>query len=223
MIKTFGILDKRADITQKQFHAHWRGPHAEHAVKLVPVMQRYCQNHKAAKAYPGFKAPCDGCPEVWLEDLEAAAWLGKMPEYLTGAFIDEPNFMRQRSGGVLVWEDVAIEGPEIGKKDKLVKVLFFLKRSPALSHASFVEQWLAQDKPLLVGGDHLQRWVRSPIVEEAYEQTEAAYDGVEELWWATQADQKKDAKGAVPSGLVDVEGTRAMFVDENRVVWPNGG
>jgi hypothetical protein len=221
MIKTFGLLDKRHDISQEQFHAHWRGPHAVHAVKLVPVMQRYCQNHKAGKDYPGFDAPCDGAPEVWLEDLDASATLGTMPEYITGAYIDEPNFMRQRSGGVLVYEEIAIEGPKVGKDDKLVKVLFFLKRSPTLSHGSFVEQWLAQENPLLVGGKNLQRWVRSPIVEEAYAGREARYDGVEELWWASEADYKKDAKGAAASILVDADSTTAMFVDENRVVWPD--
>ncbi|MDX1580757.1 MAG: EthD domain-containing protein, partial [Alphaproteobacteria bacterium] len=114
MIKTFGLLDRRDDITKAQFHEHWAGIHAEHAVKLVPVMQRYVQNHCADENVPGFEPPCDGAPEVWLKDLDGAARLGTMPEYLNGAYIDEPLFMRKRSGGVLVSEEVIIEGPEIG-------------------------------------------------------------------------------------------------------------
>ena len=221
MIKTFGLLDKRSDITQDQFHAHWRGPHAVDAVKLVPVMQRYVQNHKAARDYPGFDAPCDGSPEVWLEDMNAAATLGTMPEYLTGAFIDEPHFMRQRSGGVIVQEQVTREAP-IEKDAMLTKVLFFIKRSAAFSHDAFVAQWLAREDPLFTGGDHLLRWVRSPRFAGAYPEGGSAYDGVEELWWADDAAYEQDA-AALPDPatdrLVDRSATRAMFVDENRVVW----
>ncbi|MDA0339279.1 MAG: EthD domain-containing protein [Proteobacteria bacterium] len=223
MIKMFGMLDKRSDISQEQFHAHWRGPHAVHAVKLVPVMKQYCQNHKTARDYPGFDKPCDGSPEVWVDDLDASAWMGRMPEYMTGAFIDEPNFMRERSGGVMVSEHIALENTGIGKDDQLTKVLFFIKRSPSLSHRSFVEQWLARETPLLVGGANLSRWVRSPILEEAYANGEAKYDGVEELWWSDDSAHQKDAletPAADALRLVDLDATTAMFVDENRVVWP---
>jgi hypothetical protein len=222
MIKTFGMLHKRGDITQEQFHAHWRGPHADHAVKLVPVMRRYVQNHRSPTPYPGFEPPSDGCPEVWLEDLAAAQRLTTMPEYMTGAFIDEPAFMRVRSEGVLVYEQVLVSGPKLAKDARPVKVLFFLKRNPGVSHAAFLEFWLERQAPVFTGGQHLQRWVKSPVVGEAYVGAEPLYDGVEELWWADKAAQEQDA--AAPAdrtveNFIDRKETRAMFVDENRVVW----
>jgi hypothetical protein len=222
MIKTFGMLHKRGDISQEQFHAHWRGPHAEHAVKLVPVMRRYVQNHRAARPYPGFAPPADGCPEVWLDSLEAARRLTTMPEYMTGAFIDEPAFMRVRSEGVLVHETVLRDGPRIGRDARLVKALFFLKRSPGVSHRAFVEFWMARETPLLAGGANAVRWVKSTLVLEAYPGGEALYDGVEELWWPDQAAHDAETPPADARQVdqyVDRAASRAMFVDENRVVW----
>ena len=224
-VKMFGMLHKRGDRPQEQFHAHWRGPHADHAVKLRPRMQRYVQNHKAAKPLSGFRPPCDGSPEVWLASLEDAALLTQMPEYLEGAFIDEPNFMRVRSDGIMVREHVVLEGPKIGKNDTPVKVLFFLKRNPTLSAQQFREAWLAAEGPLLKGGKHLMRFVKSPTAPESFENGDALYDGAEELWWKDEADFNKDARASLSKAareiLLDMDATTGMFVDENRVVWPN--
>ena len=225
MIKVFGLLHKRSDISQTKFHSHWKGPHAVHAIKLVPVMRRYVQNHKATTAYPGMEPPCDGSPEVWLQSLEGGGTLNTMPDYINGAFIDEPNFMRVRSSGIAVSENIIIEGPPIGKKDKLTKVLYFLKRNPALTSEQFREQWLAHEGALLVGQNNLRRFVRSPTLPETYVDGDAPYDGVEEVWWNNKADFDKDKKsgGAHKAELrllLDTKATTAMFVDENRVVWP---
>jgi hypothetical protein len=225
VIKSYGLLHKRGDISQKKFHTHWKGPHAVHALTLVPVMRRYVQNHKAAKKYPGMEPPCDGAPEVWLLSIEEAAILGTMPEYINGAYIDEPNFMRVRSGGVMVREHVMIEGPPIGKKDRLTKVLYFLKRNPALSAEQFREQWMAHAGPLFVNQDHVRRYVKSPTLAQSYVHGDATYDGVEEVWWDTEAAFNKDKRGGGVDGedqqlLLDTRATTAMFVDENRVFWP---
>ena len=224
MIKVFGMLNKRSNISQSQFHKHWSGPHAVHALTLVPVMRRYVQNHKSAKAYPGFDAPCDGSPEVWLQDTDAARLLNTMPEYMNGAYIDEPAFMRERSAGIMACEHVIIEGDPVAETDKLVKVLFFVKRNPALTPEQFHDQWLALDGPLFSKGENLRRFVRSPTLASAYADGDALYDGAEELWWDTEAAFNKDKRGAPKkadrANLLDVKATHAMFVDENRVFWP---
>lgn len=224
MIKMFGMLNKRSDISQKKFHAHWKGPHAVHALTLVPIMRRYVQNHKAAKPYPGMNAPCDGSPEVWVSSMETAGQLNAIPEYLNGAFIDEPNFMRERSAGVMVSEHVIVEGEPFGKKDKLTKVLYFLKRNPALNAEQFREQWMAHEGPLFVKQGNVRRFVKSPTVPETYADGEALYDGVEEIWWDTEAAFNKDKRGGANKTelkiLLDMNETTAMFVDENRVLWP---
>lgn len=224
-VKSFGMLHKRADISQEQFHAHWRGPHAVHAVKLRPRMRRYVQNHNAATPVSGFKPPADGCPEVWLDSLEDAVLLTQMPEYLEGAYIDEPNFMRVRSSGVAVTETVIKEGPKIKKDEALLKVLFFLKRNPMLTAEQFHEAWMSEETPLLKSAKHLLRFVKSPTVPETFVDGDAMYDGVEELWWKNEAAFKKDSRPSLSEAereaLLDMNATTAMLVDENRVVWPD--
>ncbi|MFN3233573.1 MAG: EthD domain-containing protein [Alphaproteobacteria bacterium] len=226
MIKVFGMLHKRSDITQEQFHAHWAGPHAVEALKLTAVMKRYVQNHKAAEPFPGFEPPCDGSPECWMDDLDSAGQLNAVPEYLTGAYPDEPRFMRERSAGIMVTEQVEIEGPPIAKDDELVKVLAFYRRDPELSHQAFVEQWLAHKTPLITGGSELARWVRSPAAAEAYVDSDPMFDGAEELWWSDKDAYAKDADGGMARSdlahLLDLDATKVMFVDENRVHWPGG-
>jgi hypothetical protein len=75
--------------------------------------------------------------------------------------------------------------------------------------------------PLLAGGRHLIRWVKSTPVAEAYMVQEPMYDGVEELWWADATAQEKDLAPAdrLAETFIDTAATHAMFVDENRVVW----
>ncbi len=224
-IKSFGMLHKRTDISQEQFHAHWRGPHAVHAVKLRPRMRRYVQNHKSGTPLSGFSPPADGCPEVWLDSLEDAVLLTQMPEYLEGAYIDEPNFMRIRSHGVAVTESVVKEGPKVKKGDTPLKVLFFLRRNPMLTAEQFRESWMSTDAPLLKGSKHLLRFVKSPTLPDTFVDGEAMYDGVEELWWKNDAAFKKDSRPALSkaerAALLDLDATTGMFVDENRVVWPD--
>src|SRR5262245_17203236 len=95
MLKLYGLIQRRADLTLAEFSRHWRTVHRELALRLVApgIMRGYVQNHRLPIDLPGAPCPADSCPEVWLDRLEDLERLATSREYLEGAGPDEPNFM----------------------------------------------------------------------------------------------------------------------------------
>src|SRR5919198_1683687 len=93
MIKVFALLPKKPGISDEQFHRHWRAVHAPLALRIASL-RRYVQSHRLPQPVPGFSgSPYEGAAEVWFDDLQAASRMRESPEYLEGAFRDEPNFI----------------------------------------------------------------------------------------------------------------------------------
>jgi len=95
LLKLYGLLERRADLSLEEFSQHWRTVHRELALRLVApgYMRGYVQNHRRETALPGVAAPFDGCPELWIDTVESLPALATSPEYLDGAGPDEANFM----------------------------------------------------------------------------------------------------------------------------------
>ena len=96
MLKLYGLIQRRPDLSLDEFSRHWRTVHRELALRLVApgYMRGYVQNHRRELDLPGVAKPAfDGCPELWIERLESLEELATSPEYLEGAGPDEANFM----------------------------------------------------------------------------------------------------------------------------------
>ena len=103
MLKLYGLLQRRPDLSLEEFSHHWRTVHRELALRLVPpgIMRGYVQNHRRDVDLVGQPAPADGCPEVWIDDVESLTRLATSPEYLEGAGPDEANFMDGNSANCI--------------------------------------------------------------------------------------------------------------------------
>src|SRR5262249_35268798 len=128
MIKCFALLAKKSGISDEQFHSHWRGVHAQFALR-IPSLRRYVQSHRIAESIKDFSAsPYEGAAEVWYDNLESALRMRTSPEYLEGAFKDEPNFIDVPG---LRWlatrENVVVAGTPMAKDAKCVKGVFLVK------------------------------------------------------------------------------------------------
>jgi uncharacterized protein (TIGR02118 family) len=229
MVKCFALLTKKSSISDEQFHSHWRGIHAELALRITSF-RRYVQSHLIPDVGASFKqAPYHGAAELWYDDLATAVSMRTNPQYLEGAYLDEPNFIDQAA---LKWlattENVVVAGPPIAKNASLVKGLFLVKRKPGLSVAEFQDYWRNKHAPLVPRTPHLVRYVQCHALPETYEsEYPPAFDGVAELWWPDlakfkeswaspelQVEQLTDAKKFVG------DDTCAFLAQENRVVWP---
>jgi len=230
MIKCFALLPKKADISDEQFHSHWRGIHAQLALR-ISSLRRYVQSHRLPGLTASFpESRFEGAAEVWYDSLEAALAMRDSPEYLEGAYKDEPNFIDQPG---LRWlatrENVVVAGAPMTKDARCVKGVFLVKRKPGLSVAEFQEYWRTKHAPLVPRTPHLLRYVQCHVLPETYEsETPPAFDGVAELWWPDaakfkeswaspelQVEQLNDAKN-----FVDGKGSMSFLAEENRVIWP---
>jgi len=229
MVKCFALITKKSGISDEQFHSHWKGIHAEFALR-IKSLRRYVQSHRIPDVSASFgQAPYHGAAEVWYDDLATAVGMRTNPQYLEGAYLDEPNFIDQPA---LKWlattENVVVAGPPIAKTTSLVKGLFLVKRKPGLSVAEFQDYWRTKHAPLVPRTPHLVRYVQCHVLPETYEsEYPPAFDGVAELWWPDlakfkeswaspelQVEQLTDAKKFVG------DNTCAFLAQENRVVWP---
>jgi len=187
MVKCFALLTKKSSISDEQFHSHWRGIHAELALR-IKSFRRYVQSHRIPDANASFRqAPYYGAAELWYDDLATAVGMRTNPQYLEGAYLDEPNFIDQSA---LKWlattENVVVAGPPIAKNTSLVKGLFLVKRKPGLSVTEFQDYWRNNHAPLVPRTPHLVRYVQCHALPETYEsEYPPAFDGVAELWCRT--------------------------------------
>ena len=229
MIKGYALIPKKPDISLEQFHRHWREVHAPLALR-IKTLKRYVQAHRIPAAVDGFSAsPYEGLAEIWFEDLQTGLGLGDDPDYIGGAFADEPNFISDDGPSFLMTrENVVVAGPEVAKDTPGVKATILAKRKPGLSVDEFQDYWRTTHAALVPKTPGLQRYVQSHVAPETYEAGAPAYDGVAELWWTdmaafehgwlsdeVQVEQFKDA-----SNFVNFETSVGLLVEEYRVIWP---
>ena len=125
MIKGFALIPKRPDVSDEKFHTHWRTIHADLA-RRISALRRYVQSHRIPDAVPGFTvSPYEGAAEIWFENLAVAQSLQDNPDYVEGAFKDEPNFIDVPNLTFLsTQENVVVAGPQLAKDAPGIKGLF---------------------------------------------------------------------------------------------------
>jgi uncharacterized protein (TIGR02118 family) len=128
LIKLFGLIPRRVDISNEQFHAHWATTHRELALR-IRALRRYVQSHRVAGEIPGLpSAIYEGVAEVWLEDVPTAVALAEDPDYTDHAKLDEPNFSDvDRHAVIVAREHVLRNAGSIGKHEPGVKAIFLLR------------------------------------------------------------------------------------------------
>ena len=110
MVKVFALMPRRPELSPEEFRRHWREVHAP-LVRRIRSVRRYVQSS------PLEPAPFDGVAEIWLDDLAAVGALERDPDYLEGAWLDEPRLMDMSRHALLVTrERVVADGPASGGK-----------------------------------------------------------------------------------------------------------
>jgi len=229
MIKGYALIPKKLDISLEQFHRHWREVHAPLALR-IKALKRYVQSHRIPQGIPGFTtSPYEGLAEIWFEDVQTGQGLGDNPDYINGAYADEPNFISDEGPSFLMTrENVVVPGPELAKDTPGVKALFLVKRKPSLSVAEFQDYWRNKHAPIVPKTPGLLRYVQCHVAPETYGAETPKYDGVAELSWADMASFEKgwhsdemqvEQFNDVPNFL-DVQNSVGLLVEEVRIIWP---
>jgi uncharacterized protein (TIGR02118 family) len=220
------LMKRKPGLTRQECQRHWRGIHAPLAQR-IPGVRRYVQSHVFTPQ--GEEPPYDGVAEVWVDDERAATAVFQTKEYLEGAYPDEPNFVDIKQVVRLRTADyVVLAGAPIGKDERLVKRISFLRRKPGMSAEEFSCYWRDVHGPLASKLPGLRRYVQCHALPSTYAHGDPPFDGAAQLWFADLAAMQEaleskayveevrpdGAKFVAPSGLV------TLIAEENRVVWP---
>lgn len=94
-IKMVELAHPRPDITDQEFHDHWRHPHAT-LVRGIRPIRHYVQNHRVpTDLVPDDESPYLGVAEVWFDSLASGLDMGNDPQYADHVGPDEPAFVDQ--------------------------------------------------------------------------------------------------------------------------------
>ncbi|MDA0339324.1 MAG: EthD domain-containing protein [Proteobacteria bacterium] len=231
-LKLIGLLHRRPDLSLAQFSDHWRTIHRDVSLRLIApgLMLGYLQNHRIEDGeIAGLPLAADGLPELWTLGTDVLQRLGTAPEYLEGAYPDEPNFMDGRSQALLAKEQVITVGIGRAVATTLVKAMLFYRRAPGVSRAAFAAENSATHPLLLPNGPEPMRLTRHTAIElpdlgeagAAYEGTQP-YDGIEASYWP-DADSFRAAwsqRSDDAAGFIDVSSLVGVLVREEPVLWP---
>ncbi len=106
MIKTIAVAHRKAGTTREEYNQYWLEKHAPLAVKLIPYVRKYVQNHLVE--VPGMEYDGDGIVEMWYDDVEA--WQKSRQAVFSSQELrkDAANFCRMDPGGFWVVEEHVI-------------------------------------------------------------------------------------------------------------------
>src|SRR3546814_19539857 len=80
-IKILATIPRRKDISEQQFHDHWRHPHGTLSKKIA-CLRGYVQSHRiVSPLLPDTQLAYDGITELWYDSLADALNMGKDPAH----------------------------------------------------------------------------------------------------------------------------------------------
>lgn len=221
-MKLMGLLNRREDLSLEQFSDHWRTTHKVEALKLTQFLTGYIQNHRYDQPLPGFKNVADGCPELWFEKAEDIAAMQTSDEYMTGAYIDEPNFMDGRSAGIALQERTIIPGPVAAPGEAMLRVNVFLT---ATDKAALAEELADTDSPAVSLSVPPVRHCRGIALQ--VDEDPPLYDAMESYWWPDmETFERAWGEGYIATEfaqLIDQPYCAGLLTKELRVIWPEDG
>lgn len=201
MIKFFGLIPRRPDISPEEFHDHYRHPHGTLG-RRIPGFRGYVQSHQmSTDLLGGDQRVFEAVAEVWFDNADDAIRLGEDPHYLEHLKPDEPNFVdMDKLKWLYTTEEVMYSGPDPRSHTPLayrllqgmhvdrpvtVKLLHFAPHNGGL-----------QDRADLAGQVGAVRHVRCLPHADIHADDAPAFAEVHELWWPTRMDFDQGVAGA---------------------------
>jgi uncharacterized protein (TIGR02118 family) len=201
VIKFFGLIPRRPDISSEEFHDHYRHPHGTLG-KEIPGFRGYVQSHQiSTDLLGGDQTVFEAVAEVWFDNMSDAVRLGEDPHYLEHLQPDEPNFVdMDKLKWLYTTEEVVLSGPDPREATPLAHRLLqgmHLERpvTVKLLHFGAHERRL-QDPTNFAGRLGAVRHVRCAPHAEIHADEAPAFAEVHELWWPTRWDFEHGVAGA---------------------------
>jgi uncharacterized protein (TIGR02118 family) len=178
MIHMHSFVTRKPGMSDAEFRRYWRETHAP-TVRNLKQIRGYVQTHRIPFAQTN--SPYDGEAEIWLDSLEALPELVRSREFIEGPWTDSPNFMDvTRLEWMATRDHVIVDGTFV---DKLVKLVWQLKRKEGTVLRDFRKYWLDVHGKICAALPGVRRYVQSHLVDDAYLYAEPRHDGVAQFWF----------------------------------------
>lgn len=187
MIIRVGMAPRRTGLSISEFQRHWRGPHADAALR-IPNLRGYVQNHAVLNSdgrpllpYPGF----DACAETVFDDLAGMDEGFASATYQQDVRADERELIDGSGFAVLLCERSELDTRPA--PTDAVKLMTFWRLHPSCSREELVA---------LAAGPYAEEAGRAgalrheqlvPSIEAHVGRQPMACDLVDCLWFATAA------------------------------------
>jgi uncharacterized protein (TIGR02118 family) len=203
MIARMGLLQKKPDLSDAEFRAHWRDVHGPLAAKL-PGLRRYHQNHVVDREQRGIvyargSHDFDGISELWFDDLPSMqrAFSSDLVEEVAA---DEASFI----GDLKLVAAIQHQVVPVPKGARLIKRMSTLKRRPDVSLEEFQHEWFQVHSVLVKRLPEVKGYTQNLIFDRAHGRGKPAsydelpIDGIVELWFSDR--ESLDAGFNSPAG-----------------------
>ena len=235
MIKLVYVLERRADVSPKDFHDYWlnsHGPKVRGHAEAIRA-RRYVQSHlidtranEALRAPRGMLGPVPGITEVWWDSLEDFQWAMSDPAgaaAVADLAADEATFIDIEKSQLFLTREHSIFDFSGGRKfsPEAVKCTYLLTRRADLSVEACHETWLTDHGPLVASfarASRMARYVQSHTIAPEINQSLASarglaepLDGITEVWFRSMDDLGGGGGDAPADG-------GPLAVDERRFV-----
>ena len=203
MIARMGLLQKKPDLSDAKFRAHWRDVHGPLAAKL-PGLRRYHQNHVVDREQRGIvyargSHDFDGISELWFDDLPSMqrAFSSDLVEEVAA---DEASFIGDLKLVTAIQQQVVA----VPKGARLIKRMSPLKRRPDVSLETFQHEWFQVHSVLVKRLPEVKGYTQNLVFDRAHGRGKPAsydelpIDGIVELWFSDR--ESLDAGFNSPAG-----------------------
>lgn len=200
MVKIFGLIPRRPDMSADAFHDHYRHPHGTLGAQS-PTIRGYVQSHQFQTPLLGeSQHRFEAVAECWFDSASDALGIAQDRNYLENVAPDEPNFVDMpQLRWVVATEEVIISGPnpvgEIPVADRLLQG-FHLTRPVTVKLLHLTQDSCDPPECASLGAHRHVRCVPHPQAHPP--ESPAEFTEIHELWWPTRRDFER---GASPSEL----------------------
>lgn len=197
MIKLFGLIPRRRDITPEVFHDHYRHPHGTLALTMT-TLRGYVQSHQVHSDLLGAsQTRFEAIAEIWVKDEADVIGFREEPNLVRYLIPDEPNFIDMPNAAFVATTErdvtpplsLATEADQLWRPDN---------RPAAIKLIQFVGEecdWASEEGTALGAAIGALRHVTChPIASFQPERPE--FFGVRELWWPTLSAFRAGVNGA---------------------------
>jgi EthD domain-containing protein len=220
----------RPGMTEREFQRYWVEEHAVRYASKIPQIRKYLVDTRIPFSRDTGEPLWSGVAEIWLANEKEQLESLQTPEFLEGARLDEPNWAAFWRTVVLDTDaHVLVEGPELTRDQRWVKLIVLVKRRPGLPLEEFRSRSLGSYAELVRQVPGLRRYLQCHTRDGLYGVGEAILDAAYELWFddvvalesALDSPEFKRAEEAL-GAIVEPRYVHLLATTEHWIIGPEG-